>query len=210
MRKNSKDAIVEAAIHLFNIKGFNGTSIRDIAAKAKVNVANISYHFQNKHGLLEYCFTTFFEKYLIEIEKGFSTLSLSPTFCLKNITENIIRYQCEHIHLTRLILREMSIDSQVVREIMSTYFVKEKFYFKKVFEEGIKQKEFRSVSVDYMIIQLKGLLAMPFLNTHYVTEVLHVFPNEKYFADKYIKEMHSWVEGVVCAESKEVKVVLMS
>ena len=48
MKKNSKDAIVEAAISIFNTKGFQGTTIREIAGKAKVNVANISYYFQNK------------------------------------------------------------------------------------------------------------------------------------------------------------------
>ena len=54
MKINSKDAIILAAISLFNTKGFDGTSIRDIAAKANVNVATISYYFQNKDGLLDF------------------------------------------------------------------------------------------------------------------------------------------------------------
>ncbi|MDZ5472532.1 forespore capture DNA-binding protein RefZ [Bacillus sp. 31A1R] len=198
MRKNSKDAIVDSAIVLFNIKGFNGTSIRDIANKANVNVANIAYYFQNKHGLLEYCYTTFFESYLHEIERGFNSLNKGPTECLKEITKNIIHFHCQNIHLTRFILREMSIDSQVVREIMSTYFVKERYYFKRVFEEGIQTKEYRPLSVNYMIIQLKSLLSMPFLNSYYVTEVLHVFPHEPYFERKYLEEIYNWIDGVVC------------
>ncbi|MFE8704168.1 forespore capture DNA-binding protein RefZ [Cytobacillus sp. FJAT-54145] len=203
MKKNSKAAIVEAAITLFNINGFNGTSTRDIANKANVNVANISYHFQNKHGLLEYCFTTYYEAYLNEIENGFLYLHEGATLCLKKITENILNYQSKNIHLTRFILREMSIDSQVVREIMSTYLLKERFYFKKVFEEGMARKEFRSFSINYMIIQLKGLLTMPFLNTHYITEVLHVFPYERYFTEKYVKEIYNWIDGVIRNESSE-------
>ncbi|MBG9590006.1 transcriptional regulator [Cytobacillus firmus] len=198
LKKNSKEAIVSAAISLFNTKGFSGTSIRDIAGKAQTNPANIAYYFDNKHGLLEFCFTAFFEGYIQEIEKGFSFLEQGAALSLKKMAQNIMVYQFEHTHLTRLILREISIDSQVVREIMSTYLAKEKFYFGKVLERGMKTKEFRIHSANYMIIQLKGLLSMPFLNTHYMAEVLHVFPHEKYFADKYTKEIFNWVDGVLC------------
>lgn len=199
MKKNSKEAIIEAAIHLFNTKGFHGTSIRDIAARAEVNVANISYYFENKHGLLEYCLTIYFEQYLKQIEEALPLLEEEPTVCLKKVTENILKFQCSHIQFTRFILREMSIDSQIVREIMSTYYVKEKYYFKKIIERGIQSQVFKSHSIPYMIMHVKGLLAMPFLNTQYVTEVLHVFPHERFFEEKYLLEIYAWIDGVVVA-----------
>ncbi|CAM3966627.1 forespore capture DNA-binding protein RefZ [Mesobacillus thioparans] len=202
MRKNSKAAIIDAAIYLFNTKGFNGTSVRDIAARADVNAANISYYFQNKNGLLENCFTVFFESYLKELEQGFAFLEYGSEYCLNAMVGNVLRYQCENIQLTRFILREMTIDSQVVREIMSTYHVKERYMFKKVLETGIEKGEFKKHSVLYSILQLKGLLQMPFLNTHYVTEVLHVLPHEKYFADKYSDEISQWIKGTLCTDQQ--------
>lgn len=198
MKKNSKDAIVTAAVSLFNTKGYNGTSIRDIAQEAKVNAANIAYYFDNKQGLLEYCLTIFFEKYMFELERGFSTLDLGATKCLKNIAENLWKYQFDHNQLTRFVLREMSIDSQVVREILTTYYSKERYIFKTVIEKGIETKEFAPHSVQYLIIQFKGLLSMPFLSTQYLTEVLHVNPREHYFAEKYLQEIYQWIEGVIC------------
>ncbi|PLR98157.1 forespore capture DNA-binding protein RefZ [Bacillus sp. T33-2] len=200
MRRNSKDKIVEAAIFLFNTKGFTGTSIRDIAARADVNVANIAYYFNNKQGLLEYCFTVFFENYLAELEKGIAKLDQGAAVCLESIVYNLVKYQSDHLHLTRFILREMTIDSQIVREIMSTYNVKERFYFKKVIEAGLKTKEFQAISIQFVIIQLKGLLSMPFLNMHYLTEVLHVLPNEKYFIEKYSNEIYKWIHSVLCRD----------
>jgi hypothetical protein len=197
VKKNSKDAIVQAAIILFNTNGFHGTSIRDIATKANVNVANIAYYFENKHGLLEYCLTTYFEQYLKKIEEALPLLEDNPVTCLRQVAENILEFQCNNIQFTRFILREMSIDSQMVREIMSTYYVKEKFYFKKILEKGMQAKVFRSQSVPYMIIQFKGLLTMPFLNTQYVTEVLYVFPQERFFQEKYLQEICYWIDGVV-------------
>jgi AcrR family transcriptional regulator len=210
LRKNSKAAIMDAAIFLFNTKGFNGTSVRDIAAKAEVNAANISYYFQNKNGLLENCFTVFFESYLEELEKGFSLLECGAEICLKAMVDNVLRFQCENIQLTRFILREMTIDSQVVREIMSTYHVKERYLFKKVLQKGMETGEFRNLSVQYIILQLKSLLSMPFLNTHYVTEVLHVLPHEQYFADKYSKEMSQWIKGTMCMDQQEQHKLLIN
>ncbi|WP_053367402.1 forespore capture DNA-binding protein RefZ [Bacillus sp. FJAT-27245] len=205
MRKNSKEKIVSAAVSLFNTKGFAGTSIRDIAAKANINPANIGYYFDNKLGLLEHCLTTYFEHYLEQIESALSLLDESPSACLKKVIENILYYQFSDIQLSRFIVREMSLDSQTVREIMSTYYQKEKFYFHVIFENGMEKGEFRKLSPAYAMIQLKGQLSMPFLNPHYITEVLHVFPHERYFVQKYLEQLLSWIDGAVL-EHKPVAV----
>jgi AcrR family transcriptional regulator len=202
MKKNSKDAIVQAAVSLFNTKGYSGTSIRDIAGKAKVNPANIAYYFQNKHGLLEYCFTSFFEKYISIIEDGYSYMDQGAAFCLKNISSQLLNFLCNNIHLSGFILREMSIDSQLVREIMSTYYTKEKYYLQKLFENGIDRGEFKGLSIPFVIAQLKGFWNMPFLNTAYLREVLYIFPNERYFLEKYSRDIHKWIDDVLC--KKEV------
>lgn len=208
MKKNSKAAIIDAAIYLFNTKGFHGTSIRDIAGRADVNVANIAYYFQNKNGLLENCFTLYFERYLSEIEKGYALLDYGAEVCLKTILENVLKFQCENTQLTRFILREMTIDSQVVREIMSTYHSKERYYFKNVLEAGMDSGEFRKISIQYTILQLKSLLSMPFLNTHYVIEVLHILPHESYFAEKYSKEISQWIKGTLCHRKLEENLLI--
>ncbi|MDF1508717.1 forespore capture DNA-binding protein RefZ [Robertmurraya sp. DFI.2.37] len=199
MVQNTKNDILEAAIFLFNTKGFNGTSIRDIAGKARVNVSNISYYFQSKEGLLEHCLTTYFEQYLQLIEEGYyEGMKEGALSQLQHITEKILYFHCQHIHLTRLVLREISIDSQMVREVMATYILKERYFLKLVFEEGIRSKEFQSFSINYMLIQYKSLITMPFLNSYYLTEVLQVLPNEKYFVKRYLKDINGWFQGVIC------------
>jgi AcrR family transcriptional regulator len=45
--------IIESAESLFSTKGYYATSIRDVVADAKVNLAAINYHFRNKESL--YC-----------------------------------------------------------------------------------------------------------------------------------------------------------
>jgi AcrR family transcriptional regulator len=49
--KVTRDKIVKAAARIFAEHGYDGTSIRNIVAKADVNQAAINYHFGSKEGL---------------------------------------------------------------------------------------------------------------------------------------------------------------
>lgn len=49
---DTKSKILEIARVLFANHGYEGTSIRDIAKAAEVNVASVNYHFTNKENLL--------------------------------------------------------------------------------------------------------------------------------------------------------------
>lgn len=70
----TKDRIIESAVELFNQKGFSGTSVREIAKTANVNVAHISYYFNGKGGLMEHLVSRFYEGYLRILEKGYERL----------------------------------------------------------------------------------------------------------------------------------------
>jgi AcrR family transcriptional regulator len=47
----TRERIVKAAERLFAERGYDGTSVRAIVAKARVNQAAINYHFDGKDGL---------------------------------------------------------------------------------------------------------------------------------------------------------------
>jgi AcrR family transcriptional regulator len=51
----TRAALVRAALDLFGAKGFEGTSTREIAARAGANIATIAYHFGGKEGLRAAC-----------------------------------------------------------------------------------------------------------------------------------------------------------
>ena len=50
---DKKEHIINNAIELFAERGFEGTSIRELAAKAQVNVAMVNYYFGSKEKLFE-------------------------------------------------------------------------------------------------------------------------------------------------------------
>lgn len=47
----TKSKIMEVARILFATQGFEGTSVREIASAAEVNLASVNYHFTNKENL---------------------------------------------------------------------------------------------------------------------------------------------------------------
>ncbi|WP_110114127.1 forespore capture DNA-binding protein RefZ [Bacillus sp. CGMCC 1.16541] len=210
VKAKTKEKVIDAAVSLFNTKGFDGTSVREIAKKAKVNVANISYYFDGKEGLLESLVMLFFEGYIKEIEKAYQLLDkLSAKECLTMLVKNILTYQHEHRHIARFVYREISLDTILIREVMTTYLTKEKFYLKTILEKGMKERQFRKLQASFIIVQLKGMLMMPYLHPQYMTEVLHVFSHEQYFVEQYRKEIESWIHYTICLEREPMNKVIL-
>src|SRR5690625_3882775 len=114
---HSKQKVIDAASLLFFQKGFHGTSVRDIAEEATVNVSLISYYFKGKQGLFEYAIVQYYEEYLSEIEVSLQqTESQSIKEQLKRLIYIIIQYKQSKLQLTCTIHREMSLDTIFVRE----------------------------------------------------------------------------------------------
>ena len=82
MKSDTKEKIIETAIYEFAVKGYEPTATRDILAKAKANVAAISYYFGNKEGLysevLKRILMRINEKFSNEIKEYQDALPLRP------------------------------------------------------------------------------------------------------------------------------------
>ncbi len=208
VQAKTKERIIDAAVSLFNAKGFDGTSVREIATKAKVNVANISYYFEGKEGLLETLVTTYFEGYIAELENEFELREYKDAKeCLQGMVSAVLNYQHENRTIARLVYREISLDTTFIREVMTTYLTKEKYYLKTVLEKGMEDREFRKVNSSFIIIQLKALLSMPYLHPQYLTEVLYIMPQETYFLEQYNGELTAWIRTMLYEQREPKKQV---
>jgi AcrR family transcriptional regulator len=66
----TRDRIMRAAERLFAERGFNGVSVRELAAAAQVNIASIGYHFESKEGLLSEVYRRHCEPMIAERLRG--------------------------------------------------------------------------------------------------------------------------------------------
>ena len=60
----TRHSLMKAAVALFAERGYDGTSVRAIVSKARVNQAAINYHFKGKEGLYLEVLKVAFEGYL--------------------------------------------------------------------------------------------------------------------------------------------------
>lgn len=194
MKNNvTKQKVVDAASSLFFQKGFHGTSVRDIADRASVNVSLISYYFKGKQGLLEYAVTTYYEAYLNAMEASLKDTEGEPSIeRLNALIFTIIHYKQMHHQLTCFIQRELSLDSVFVREMTVTYLAKESYYLKELFQQTVGNSV-ESDEKGYLFMQLKGMLITPYiLHSDWKGQVVGDFAHEQ-FIKKYTNNIHKWI-----------------
>lgn len=199
----SKQKVIDAASALFFQKGFAGTSVRDIADKASVNVSLISYYFKGKQGLLEYAVTQYYEEYLKVIEQVLEQEASLPALeRLKSMIFTIIQYKQSHHQFSCFIYRELSLDSVFVREMAVTYLAKENHYVSNTFFDALKTHRKSTNERQYLLLQLKGMLMTPYVlhkewKDHVIGEYAH-----RQFVKNYVKTIHEWLDFIVDKNSK--------
>ncbi|REL29994.1 TetR/AcrR family transcriptional regulator [Thalassotalea euphylliae] len=67
---STKNKILDAAEELFAIKGFNGTSLREITSQAEVNLAAVNYHFGSKKELIKAVISRYMNELAPKLEKA--------------------------------------------------------------------------------------------------------------------------------------------
>lgn len=194
----TKQKIIDAASLLFFQNGFNGTTVRDIAKNASVNVSLISYYFKNKQGLLEYTVTNYYEAYLKLLENTIKETDHLPHLdILKNLITRIVDYKQTHYHLTCFIQRELSLDSIFVREMTVTYIAKENYLIRRPLDQTIKREHRYSRERHLVFIQLKGMLMAPYSSYN---EQEYKFGSEyshDYFVKRYVQMIHHWLDFII-------------
>lgn len=185
--KLTKQKIVGAAVELFDSQGFDGTTVRQIACKAGVNVALISYYFKNKKGLLEWVMVDYYENMFHRLDAcRYDSEWESLSELLHSMVENMVRFQCESHRVTRLIQRELSVESMLGREIMSTYLARLKHYFTAIIEEGIAEEEFPVLEVNGIVIQLLAIINFPYSYPQIIREVFYLEPLDERFVEQMV------------------------
>jgi AcrR family transcriptional regulator len=165
--------ILDAAEKLFSDNGFNGTSVRDIAEAADVNLAMISYYFGSKDKLLEAIFLYRGENTRQVLAEMVQNKELSPLEKFNNLIDYYINkfqnQQCFH----RIMAREQIIHTSgpVAAAIMSLKRVNQELV-KQLVQEGQRKKQFKKdVDVSLMMNTLFGTVNHLYTTKHYYKEL---------------------------------------
>ncbi len=182
--------IMEAAEELFAEKGFDGTSVRDIAEEAGVNLAMISYYFGSKEKLMESLFKYRGESIKLQLENMIENKELSSLqkvyALIDNYIDRIMKQQCFHKILSRIQMVELKgITTQLIHELKRT----NQELVKKLIQEGQRRGEFKkNIDVPLMMATLVGTTSHLVTTQHYYRKLnnLESLPDEEF--EKLIKK----------------------
>lgn len=155
----TKETIIESAFKLFSVKGFEGTSVRAIAADAGVNVAMINYYFGSKEKLFE----SVVEYRSLSLKGVLSDLvnnqSLSPIEKIDIIIDQTIERKLSNTLFHHILHRELSLEHRPqLREAISDILLKNMDPVKTIIKNGIEDGEFKQVDVALTITTMLGTI----------------------------------------------------
>lgn len=159
MSLDKKEHIINTAIALFAEKGFEGTSIRDLATKADVNIAMVNYYFGSKDKLFEAMIeykASYMRERLSEIanDKNKSAIEKIDSF-IETYVNRILSSHNYH----RLIHQEIMLQQrECVHNSIMKLFLTNLQIIKGVIEEGIKNKDFKEVDPELTTASLTGTI----------------------------------------------------
>lgn len=147
MRKNNRDKILETARRLLPKYGYNGISIREIAAKAKLTTGAIYFHFKNKKEIYK---TICIEAIDLLIKKFYKDIEERKTPNQKLITtyDTYLKFFNEHRDSYN-ILMEYKADYEAEKDPSENEIALKMHemtsVIEEVFKDGIKKGAFRKI-----------------------------------------------------------------
>ncbi|MFN8274968.1 MAG: TetR family transcriptional regulator [Flavobacteriaceae bacterium] len=178
--------ILLVAEKLFAEKGFDGTSIRNIAQEAQINIAMVSYYFGSKEKMLESLILHRIEDIKMQVE-NLSRENISPVEKINRFVELYIQTINKHKCFYQILLFEQSskkreIDFQSFSEVKKANLE----IFKKIIAEGQEQGVFKqNVNVTLIPSTIIGTLVHFRMSRPHYEHVLDLRTEEAY--ENYIK-----------------------
>jgi AcrR family transcriptional regulator len=178
--------ILQVAERLFAEKGFDGTSVRDIAKVAEINIAMVSYYFGSKDKMLEALVLFRTDDLSMQIE-NLTKEALSP---LDKINRLVLLYLTrinENKDIYKIIHFELSSKKRVLNfESFSAVKKRNSDYMKQIISEGQICGIFNSeVNIDLLVPTILGTFFHFQMNRPYYEEILNLASDEAF--ENYVK-----------------------
>ncbi len=166
MSKQKRDAkatqikILKEARTLFSLKGFDATTVDDIAKASNVNKALIYYYFKNKAGLYSEVMSGLFDAIYDEVVQARTSCD-SIVDELHAFIKTYADYAYEHPYFPSLLLRELSDSGARLPEMMFASMRRLFTLLSDILARGEAQKVFQpsiAMVVHFMIIGSLNLM----------------------------------------------------
>jgi AcrR family transcriptional regulator len=167
----TKGRIERVARRVFARNGFDGASIRQIVAEARVTKPVLYYYFKNKRDLFLSLLEEAVAPLCDELERVASEDG-TPRDRMIRIIAAVQRFVKERPDEFRLLHRAVERREQEVQVLAQKYFRRNFRVISGVLQEGVDRGEFRSVNVPQASFSIIAILVYFLTREHVIDEVL--------------------------------------
>lgn len=188
-----KNQMIKAGSQLFAEKGYEGASVREIAALAGVNVAMVSYYFGSKEGLYFECISHFAQHKLNQLNNTLTPFTNAEDFKkrLSQLIINKMQSFAEDLEAHKIIMREMQTErgAEFHKKIM-TQLVPVFDKIKNFFQMGIDQKIIKETfDANHLTLILMGVLSHPCISERAMQSHLGYNMTDTENQNRYIEQV---------------------
>lgn len=160
---DTREALLAAARRVFANRGFEGTSIREIAETAKVNKAMIYYYFKDKvdlyRSVLSDSFTALDTLWNDKVFEG----SAPARDKIRKYVEGFIRFQQRNEDLRRIFSMDFTVFGENVKWTADRFFANSYARLTTILQDGMKSGELKKIEPSLAIVTLIGIIAHSFM-----------------------------------------------
>ena len=174
--------IIDTAQRLFSLKGFDGTSVRDIAEEAGVNVAMISYYFGSKEKLLEAIFEIKIGRVQMRVEELLKDNSISTIQKINTLVDEHIEKMMDSQQFYKIMISEQinNTNTAIIQKIKQLK-VRNAELITELVKEGQKKGDFKKkIDVVLMLNTMIGTVWQSMLSKEHFRE----FTNSQNLTDE--------------------------
>ncbi len=193
MEKDSRSRLLAAAIPLFAEKGFAAVSIRELAEKAGINSAMISYYFGSKEGLYAAVLDFQFSRITTAVA---NSRGLSPLERIRHYGKNAILIHRQCPYLMRYIQSEINTPTACFEVVIRRHISSAYRFLHETIVDGVAAGDFRSdLDPDYAALALAGIINFYFFTKPLASTFLP--PEKKLDHDYVMQALEIYLNGVV-------------
>ena len=196
---STEEKIKQTALELFLEKGFERTSIRDIAAKANINIALLNYHFKSKENLFDSLFSELISTYTPTLNNILSSgLPLE-----EKITQYVSKYidiLQENPRITYFVLSVLQRNPEKIKKLQIFQNLYDTGNFSTQFLSEIKKRNIKTYDPTQFYINMVSLITFPFTIKPVIQEKNNM--DEKDFA-KFMQERKKIIADLLILSIKK-------
>jgi TetR/AcrR family transcriptional regulator len=176
---STEEKIFEAAFKVFQIKGFTGARMQEIADEAGINKAMLHYFFRSKEKLFEAVFMNAFGKLAPQVNEIFN--SEEPLFeKIEKFVFSYISFVIEYPFLPQFIIQEMNNNPEFVTKFLQDEKRPDPSLLLKQIENEMELGTIKSMHPKQLLLDIFSMTAFPFAAQNLVKGIINI-SNEEFF-----------------------------